>query len=108
MHRLVVKGWDGPVLASRLEPVQNYRGSKRRLYTILGPSYKIYRRLAGVARAIRDLVTGKQHFGRALQLLLRGVVGPRCVRLVCQELEQLDLTVLDVGLGGADVAFPDS
>ena len=44
----------------------------------------------------------------ATRLLLRGVVCPRCVRLVRQELEQLGLTVLDVGLGGADVALPES
>ena len=44
----------------------------------------------------------------ATRLLLRGVVCPRCVRLVRQELEQLGLRVLDVGLGGADVTSPES
>lgn len=42
----------------------------------------------------------------ATRLALRGVVCPRCVRVVRQELEQLGLRVLHVGLGGADVATP--
>lgn len=42
----------------------------------------------------------------ATRLLLRGVVCPRCVRLVRQELEHQGLRVLQVGLGGADVVPP--
>ncbi|MCC2545526.1 AraC family transcriptional regulator [Hymenobacter sp. BT175] len=42
----------------------------------------------------------------ATRLPLRGVVCPRCARVVREELEQQGLTVLQVGLGGADVVPP--
>ena len=42
----------------------------------------------------------------ATRLPLRGVVCPRCTRVVRRELEQQGLTVLQVGLGGADVVTP--
>lgn len=42
----------------------------------------------------------------ATRLQLRGVVCPRCARLVRNELERRGLQVLTVALGGADVVLP--